>query len=84
VWNLYGFNLKNIILPEQGLKSLIIDVSEYRINLAEIIPDQWNVDKYKVISKVIHQEVDLSHGEPLKYPNIKIGDRVFCSKYKNR
>jgi hypothetical protein len=44
---------------------MTIDVSEFQINLKDMIPNFWNVGYFKVISKVIHQEVDLSLGEQL-------------------
>ena len=68
---LQGFNLQNIVLQDQGLKHLCIDIREHQVLFDKMLPlskdanDQfykyfrWNVDKYIVRAKIIHQELNL-------------------------
>ena len=63
---LQGFNLKNLILQDNGLKLLCIDVREHQVLFDKMLPiaqdpeDQfynyfkWKVDKYIVRAKTIH------------------------------
>ena len=37
----------------------MLDVSEFQINLQEMIPENLKIQSLNVISKVIHQDIDL-------------------------